>query len=138
MYFRRSTFLGTNGAVYFLWQILFQSIVPNHGCCFTSLTLLGRNAVSLDSNLLRRSSRKTSLVLFDGILTCFKSGRFYNILRIVPFVSPLGSMKGGAPVKNSKSRQPNAQRSDCPLYCCLVKNSGGKYSSVPNTFVVKF
>lgn len=50
---------------------------------------------------------------------------------------PLGSMKGGTPVISSYRRHPKAHRSDCPLYFCLLKNSGAMYSSVPKKVVVE-
>ena len=116
-----------NGAVYFFWQILLQSIELNQGCCLTSLTLLGLRAGSLARSFLSKSHRKTSFVLFCGMLINFKSGRcsnqeiiqiskynvknhsrlqsgmvYLHMMRLNVFlVSPLGSMNGGCPVKNS-------------------------------------
>ena len=49
---------------------------------------------------------------------------------------PFRSKKGGTPTINSYNRQPKAHRSDCPLYSCFRKNSGGEYSSVPKKVVV--
>ena len=59
----------------------------------------------------------------------------HRILRIVFFLFPLRSKKGGTPTTNSYRRQPKAQRSDWPLYSCFRKNSGGEYSSVPKKVV---
>lgn len=63
-------------------------------------------------------------------------GDLRRIRRMVFLRLPWRSKKGGTPTMNSYRRQPKAHRSDCPLYSCLRKNSGGEYSSVPKKVVV--